>query len=201
MTDVGPGRKEYEGDRSADRAERTQAAAELREAEVERRRDPGPSGTEYQADKDVVAQAVRESRIRTALTGAVLFVTLLLAGFSVANSIRASREAEERSFAVREGQFVVCLTTANTLREDVRDEFIDLKKSVLIPVFEGVADTIPPPSPSKTILDESVAYMRTRVKTIDGRIPNLDCLHDYPPLEGQEYPPDLVKRAEKATPN
>lgn len=178
------GRKEYEGDRSGDRGERAEKAEAL---EQERRRDPGPSGTQYEKDK-------RDSKLRNILSGVLLFLTLILAGLAVANTFISAERSEQKDEDIRESQFRVCVNTANELRDDVRDEFVALKEQVLIPVFSGVAQTIqvPPPNPARTILVESVDYLERRVKSIDERIPDLNCLIDYPPLEGQTYPQELL---------
>lgn len=66
--DAGVSRREYEGDRSADKA-----------ALAERRKDPGPTGEEYEAFK-------RETRIRTFLTGVILVGTLVLATLALVDA-------------------------------------------------------------------------------------------------------------------
>jgi hypothetical protein len=85
--DSGPGRKEYEGDRSSDKAERLKDASDLRDqvagAEKERRRDPGPSGTQYAAD-------LKTSRIRNGLSLLVVASTFILAVLAMINALAAT---------------------------------------------------------------------------------------------------------------
>lgn len=89
--------------------------------------------------------------------------------------------------ALRENQYINCVRSANGLRRQVRREFVDLKREVLIPVFSRVAATLPAGAPAKRILTGTVVYMHKRIRTIESRIPNVPCLKRYPPLPGQTY--------------
>lgn len=150
-------------------------------SELERRRDPGPSGSEY-------AEHREHDRTRNALAGLLLFLVLVLALLSTYGAfVTGPNDARNVAEEIRQGQYNACIKVGNALRDDIRNEFIDLKESVLIPVFSGVAQTIPDNVPSKPILEDSVSYMQRRIKTIDQRIPDTDCMDVYPPLEGQTF--------------
>jgi hypothetical protein len=149
---------------------------EAAESIGERRRDPGPSGKAY--------------RRNNVFSIVLLLFVILLAIFSVANTIIEAENTEDKDFAIREGQYDACVQSGNVFRDDVRQEFVDLKRQVLIPVFDGVALTIPGPSKpgtAKAILESNVDYLRRRIATIEDRLPDTDCLRQYPPLEGQTY--------------
>lgn len=144
--------------------------------------DPGPTGSEYEADRKI-----SESRAR--LGGLIAFGVLLLLclnayGTFIVNPASRKQSDEE----IRFGQYEVCRKSGNVLRGQVRAEFVDLKRRVLIPVFADVAATISPDSPAHEILTEAVRYLKMRIATIDERIPDANCAELYPPLEGQTYP-------------
>lgn len=147
------------------------------EADIgERRKDPGPSGKAYR---------------RNNIFSIVLLIgVILLACFSVANTFVSAAESEQKDFDIREGQYETCVESGNFFREQIRGEFVDLKEDVLIPVFEGVAATIPGPATpgtAKGILVDKADDLERRIRTIDQRLPDIDCLDQYPPLEGQTY--------------
>lgn len=166
-TDNGPGRAEYDRDRAQDSEDRDVAK--------------GVARADYEDDQDAV-------RRKEFVVYAVLVLITVLAVLSVINTFLEAERAKTTGEDIRESQYLACVQNGNRLREDVRDEFVDLKQDVLIPVFEGVAATIPPGATSKVILDDSVSLMRNRIKTIDERITDVDCLEQYPPLDGQTYP-------------
>lgn len=129
-----------------------------------------------------------------------LLVAIIFAQFVVLalvfklNSDNADQTQDIQN-GIRLSQFEGCVKAGNVLRRQVRSEFVDLKKKAMIPVFDGVAKTIPEGAPARVILEDAVAYLEHRIRTIDQRIPNADCLALYPPLEGQTYPPALIHRA------
>jgi hypothetical protein len=143
---------------------------------IERRADPGPTGKEY--------------RSRTILGAWIAVGIAILLGLNLYGTfVFQPHQAREEDRAIRLSQYVVCLTSGNALRDDVRNEFIDLKEDSIIPVYARVRDTIPPTDASFEILDDAVKRLRERVRTIEDRIPDADCQALYPPLEGQVYPP------------
>jgi hypothetical protein len=128
------------------------------------------------------------------IVGVLCVVVMLLVAASVYLSFQyqeTNQEIDENQqqqvYNVREGQYVNCIRTGNALRRQVRREFIGLKRDILIPVFSRVAHTIPRGAPARRILTGTVVYMHKRIRTIESRIPNVDCAKRYPPLPGQSY--------------
>ena len=124
-------------------------------------------------------------------------ILIQLAVLVLALKINGDNAEQQRSisYGLRQTQLENCLKPGNVLRDQIRDEFVDLKEDVLIPTFSKIAATIPPGAPARKTLRYQVAYMQHRIATIDNRIPNADCLGLYPPLPGQHYPPDLIRPA------
>lgn len=132
----------------------------------------------------------KDARVRRILGAGILIMAVILAITSVIGAfVTGPRDARQVSEQIRYEQYLTCEKVGNSLRKDIRDEFVDLKKDVLIPVFGGIAKLMPS-SPSKEILVESVDYMKRRAATIDERIPDGNCLRIYPPLDGQTFPSD-----------
>lgn len=151
--------------------------------QLERRRDPGPTGTQYADD-------IENTRHKTILSMWLLAATSLLAVLSIVNTFVAADRAHDGDVQDRANQFENCVEVANTLRADFRMELRDIKERILIPVFADIRDTIPTGVESHDILNDAVVYMRDRIdgnveKGIDSleeRIPDLDCEKRYPPL-------------------
>lgn len=129
---------------------------------------------------------MNQETVRTVLGGLVLVCTALLAVFALLNSVNYQNYSEKVAFGLRETQYENCNKSGNVLREQVRDEFVDLKRKVLIPVIGGFADTLPNGT-QKTLLRDTVGVLHHRIKTIESRIPDANCLELYPPLPGQTY--------------
>jgi hypothetical protein len=128
------------------------------------------------------------------IVGGLCVVVILLVGAAVYLSFQyqaTNREVDETQqqqvLGLRENQYINCVRSANALRRQVRREFIGLKRDILIPVFSQVAHTIPKGAPSRRILTGTVVYMHKRIRTIENRIPNVDCAKRYPPLPGQSF--------------
>lgn len=177
----GPGREEYERDRSQDFDDRVDARAIVREDYDKDQKAAGKASADLKARAD---QRDRKDLVLYILLG----LLALLAGLSVVNTFLAAERAKTTGEDIRESQYLACVQNGNKLRQDVRDEFVDLKEGVLIPVFSEVAATIPPDAASYKILTDSVALMKRRIETIGERIVDVDCLEQYPPLDGQTYP-------------
>ena len=166
-----------------DESRREVGREQLREdAAQERRRDPGPTGKQYQADQE-------NSRLRNILAGWALGgITALLALNLYGTFIKTPADRKQADQKIRLSQYEGCVDGANGLRQQVRTEFVDFKEKAVIPVYAGVAATIPEGATSKTILEDSVAYLNKRIDTIGQRIPNVHCRVKYPPLEDQTFP-------------
>lgn len=125
--------------------------------------------------------------------GIALTIVLLGLGIFIQTAINSTNDRQDLDiqkalYSVRESQYRACIINGNTLRDQVRREFVDLKRKVLIPTFGGIAATIPEGTSQRTILESQVAYLKTRIQTIKDRIPVVHCLQIYPPLPGQKYP-------------
>ena len=126
-------------------------------------------------------------------------VILYVGGALLAKSISDQSYRADRD--MRAGQYEACEKVGNALRHDIREEFADLKRSVLIPafvavdrVFVDVARVIPAADPRRPILraahgtlTRANTRMRHRIDTIDQRIPDTHCQSVYPPLSGQSF--------------
>ena len=143
---------------------------------------------------------VEQERIRNILGAVLLFLTLVLAVLSVINTTLAAHRSKQIQKDIRFSQYSACIKSGNVLRAQVKDEFIDIKRSVLIPVFSEIAQTLPPKSESKKILHDSVIYMRDRIATINTRIPDADCDSLYPPLDNQSFPDVTADTTTEASP-
>lgn len=99
-------------------------------------------------------------------------------------------EVARQSYATRLSQREGCEKSGNSLRRDVRGEFVDLKRRVLIPVFHEIALTIPIGEPSRAILDGAVVTLYHRIATIKQRIPNAPCHKLYPLLDNPDTSQD-----------
>jgi hypothetical protein len=111
-------------------------------------------------------------------------------------------------------QFEACIKNGNSLRNDMRAEFVDVKQDVIIPgfkiarkVFESfITLNADAGGKGSEVLREAtkrltklVQYSKRRIANINKRIPNVDCLMRYPALDGQIYPKDLIKEAKELT--
>lgn len=98
---------------------------------------------------------------------------------------KQKRSAEVSLYEIRASQRNVCEESGNALREDVRDEFVSLKKKVLIPIFQSFIDLAPPGTvdPGLVILQDGVNLLHRRIRTIKNRIPDADCKSLYPYLD------------------
>jgi hypothetical protein len=133
-------------------------------------------------------------RFMPRIVAGLCVVALLLIGvsiFTVAQYQATSQKVDETQtaqvYGVREGQYINCVKVGNSLRRQVRREFVDLKRSVLIPVYSNIAATLPQGTEARRILTGAVVYMHKRIRTIKSRIPNVPCQKSYPPLPGQTY--------------
>lgn len=149
---------------------------------------------------DTAEGRIESEAHRQTVTGIIVVLLiagcLLAAGLAVRDTILGEAREERVTFTLRESQFRGCVDGGNALREQFRNEFIDLKRDVLIPVFDEVAKITTSPS-AASILRDGVNNMRGRIKTIEHRVPDADCLGIYPPLKGQTYDPKLIERANK----
>lgn len=84
-------------------------------------------------------------------------------------------------FKFRASQRNACHKSGNVLREDIRNEFADLKLT-LIEVFREVRNTIPPQAESYRILDDAIRGLYGRIKTLPQRFPNAACNELYPAI-------------------
>jgi hypothetical protein len=137
----------------------------------------------------------RTANIVAAVCVAIIFFAIAFAdGWLL---LKVQPDNERRDETQRYVAFKSCVENGNIFRKQVRDEFVDLKADVLLPLVAGVASVTPPEAPVREILDDTTTKLRTRIATINTRIPNVDCLAVWPPLEGQEYPESLVREAQK----
>lgn len=74
----------------------------------------------------------------------------------------------------------VCVKFTNPFRKELRAEFKHIKTRVILPVYAGIAQTIPEGQPSREILDRAVGRIHRRVATLDERFPLVDCASRYP---------------------
>lgn len=134
-------------------------------------------------------QKEKDDRRARLIAGLLLFLVAVLACLTTYGTfVKNPQDRRDEDQAIRLAQHSVCERSGNALREDVRQEFVNLKRDSIIPVYSGVARTIPDGERSKQILDHAVRHLRKRIKTIDRRIPDADCLELFPPLPGYEYP-------------
>lgn len=177
---------------------------------VERRDDPPPTGSEYEEYK----KAVERRAFIGAIIGVLILLVLVLDMYGTFYKNPQDQIQGDRDAAL--SRFAGCVESGNPLRGQMRDEFVDLKRKAIIPIVQAQSDLwkrilafSPPPQTAEErqgfgvvtdnieTLNGIVDILHHRIQTIDERIPNSDCLHRYPPLDGQTYPPDLVKRAQR----
>jgi ABC-type Na+ efflux pump permease subunit len=139
---------------------------------------------EYEDDKKEYYKRYRRNSF---IVGILLGLTLLLAILNIVGTVVAADRSQDKDFEIRLGNYIACLVNGNALREDVRDEFVDLKEEAIIDPYNAVAATIPEGSSARLVLEKTTQRLDRRIKTIDQRIPDVECLKAHPPLEGQEY--------------
>lgn len=127
-------------------------------------------------------------RLSAGILVAICVMLVVLLGLALKDNHDNQEQTRAITFGLRASQYETCETSLNALREQVRDEFVSLKTKVLIPVFSGVAATLPPGDPVRDLLRHEVAYLGERIDTIKQRIPDADCAELFPPLAGQRYP-------------
>ena len=142
--------------------------------------------------------------LRAWIGAGLLVLVVVLAFLSYVNQTDFNRQSQEQDalsidtqYDMRLATFQGCVDNGNPFRAQVRREFIRLKEQGLIPVFKQVRQTVPPGTEVSIILDNAVGLLKRRIATIEERLPNVDCLESYPPLPGQTYPEDLVRKAER----
>jgi hypothetical protein len=163
--------------------------------EEERRQDPGPTGSQYEEDKQT---AEKRARLGGYIAALILLLFCLNAYGTFIVNPQSRKESDQE---IRFGQYEVCQKSGNMLREQVRSEFVDLKRRVVIPTAADLRDLYTvvgrlssSPQVSEVLSEaateeqERIDYTKKRIASIGERIPDADCAALYPPLEGQTYP-------------
>lgn len=170
----------------------------MTEDRSETKRHPSPEdppGTRYTIDGDgnLIKDRRQDSAARSVLIWTVLGLLTIVTALSIVGFFdqKSQREQSELDTArtlydIRAGLRENCQTSGNVLRDDVRDEFVDLKGDFLIPLFESVAATIPPSETAHDLLLTAAEELRERKRTIKDRIPNADCQQLYPLLDNPD---------------
>lgn len=151
-----------------------------------------------QADRDRDEEIARSHRVTRFAVGllvatiigvAVIFPLELDQSGDIRGIVqRIDRDSEQRALDARLNQYVVCETFQTDTIRRIRHEFVDLKRDIMLPVFEGVDNTLPPGTAAGAILDSAVTRLHNRIRTIHDRLPDPNCYERYPPLEGQSFP-------------
>jgi hypothetical protein len=129
-----------------------------------------------------------DQRHRTILAIIILVSAILIIALSIAGYFINGNRTKHTSQDIRYSQYVACAISTNDVIKQVRDEFVDVKRETLIPVFKKIKRTIPQGQTTRNILDNSVQNMKFSISTIDERIPTFPCKKLYPPLDGQVFP-------------
>lgn len=153
-----------------------------------KREDPDDR-REDRGRRDYDDRAPRFASLVVAMLGLALVFSIFNFGIDDHQSADIQRALRQINYDTALGDYkarhltrVACRKSSNALRVDVRNEFIDLKRDVLIRVFREIRNTIPPSEPSYRILDNAIQRLYGRIKTISHRIPNAHCNELYPPI-------------------
>lgn len=152
-----------------------------------------PPGTRYVKDGEgnlVRDRRPAESKVRSGLIYGTLALILLLTIGNVYGAVRQHEdqealelESKTTDFELRQSQRIACEQGQNELRQDVRHEFVDLKRDGLIPFYTAVRNLSDPGDEFTILIDEEIDRLRRRALTIKERIPDNDCPSIYPLLD------------------
>lgn len=141
-----------------------------------------------------LAEAERLHRLRNFLGWFLLGAVTLLAVLSVVNTFIAADRAEDNIQANRLTGFTACVENANSLRAGLRNDKDRDIYNARHPDPVVIDSLNIPPAELERLIEKRVRQLK---HTRDENFAPLNCLKIYPPMEGQSYPAQLLRQAER----